>query len=320
MDAFGSVVFGRALTIAVRRGVFEAMADAPRTVAELAGATNLSTKGMVLLLQSFEVAGYVRADGGSYALTTEARKWLLKDSRFYIGNLVHYFETLYTRWGYLEYSLEHGSPPRTYYEGFTLEDWRVYVYAMRDLAKLLSDEVIHRMNLQGSPQSLLDLGGSHGLYAIDSCRRYPSLRAIIVDFAEALQHTQRIVEEEGMGSRVQLLAADFTAMELPSPQDCVFMFNVVHGLHEEENSALAQRALQALKPGGKLYILDQLSEERQRIGLARFMPLMVGLNLLNEVGGNVYTYQQVKGWCAGAATVKRIRLRLPGVSLVEATR
>jgi ubiquinone/menaquinone biosynthesis C-methylase UbiE len=176
------------------------------------------------------------------------------------------------------------------------------------------------MSLQGLPQSLLDLGGSHGLYSIECCRRYPSLRATIVDFAEALQHTQRIVEEEGMGFRVQLLAADFTAMELPPSQDCVLMFNVLHGLNEEENSALLQRGLQALKPGGKLYILDQLREERRRTGLARFMPLMVGLNLLNEAGGNAYTYEQVKRWCGGASTVRRIRLRLPGVSLVEATR
>jgi len=320
MDTFGGVVFGRALTIGVRRGVFEAMADAPHTVAELAGATNLSAKGIELLLQSFEVTGYVRADGDSYSLATEARKWLLKDSRFYIGNLVQYFETLYTRWGYLEYSLEHGSPPRTYCDGFTVEDWRVYVYAMRDLARLLLDEVMHKMSLQGSPQSLLDLGGSHGLYAIECCRHYPSLRATIIDFAEALQHTQRIVDEERMRSRVQLLAADFTVMELPPSQDCVLMFNVIHGLHEEENSALVQRGLQALKPGGKLYILDQLREERRRTGLGRFMPLMVGLNLLNEVGGNTYTYEQVKRWCTDAATIQRIRLRLPGISLVEATR
>jgi hypothetical protein len=44
---------------------------------------------------------------------------------------------------------------------------------------------------------------------------------------------------------------------------------------------------------------------------------MVGLNLLNEIGGNTYTFEQIKGWCAGAAAVKRIRLRFPGVTLVE---
>jgi ubiquinone/menaquinone biosynthesis C-methylase UbiE len=314
MDAFGGVVFGRALAIAVRRGVFETMAKTAQPIDEIARVTNLSLKGIELL------AGYVHINGELCSLTTEARKWLLKDSRFYIGRLIRYFETLYTRWSHLEYSLEHGSPPRTYYEGFTVADWRVYVYAMRDLAKLMMDEVMHKIHLQGSPRSLLDLGGSHGLYAIECCRRYPSLRATIIDFAEALHHTQGMIEEEGMGSRVQLLAADFTAMDLPPSQDCVLMFNVIHGLREEENDALVQRALQALKPGGKLYVLDQLREGRRRTGLARFMPLMVGLNLLNEVGGNTYTYEQVKRWCADAATVERDRLRLPGVSLVVATR
>lgn len=320
IDTFGSIVFGRALTIAVRRGVFEALAQTPRTAAELAGTTGLSTKGMELLLESFVVAGYLFSQGNSYSLTAEARKWLLEDSPHYLGNLIRYFETLYERWTYLEHSLEHGTPPHRYYEKFTDEDWRVYVLGMRDLATLLLSDVMKKISLPDSPRHLLDLGGSHGLYAIACCRRYPTLTSTVVDFEEALRHTRTLVDDEGLHGRVHLLAADFTKEELPSSQDCVLMFNVIHGFTEEENRTLILRARSALRPGGKLYILDQLREERRRTGLARFMPLMVGLNLLNEIGGNTYAFEQVKSWCPGAASVKRIRLKLPGVSLVEVIR
>ncbi len=317
VDAFGSIVFGRALTIAVRRGVFEALSRTPRTALELAATTNLSTKGTELVLESLVVAGYVSTSDTRYSLTTEARKWLLKDSPFYIGNLIRYFETLYERWRYLEHSLERGTPPQRYYEKFTDEDWRVYVYGMRDLARLLLDDVMKRITLTRSAKRLLDLGGSHGLYAIECCRRYPTLTSTIVDFEKALQYTGQIVREEGVGSRVQLLAADFLHAELPQLQDCVLMFNVVHGLTDSENGTLLQRVLGTLKPGGKLYILDQLREEKHRSGLAQFMPLMVGLNLLNEIGGNTYSFDQVRNWCDGAGKVRRLRLRLPGVTLVE---
>ncbi len=320
VDAFGGIVFGRALTIAVRRGVFEALAHTPRTAAELAGTIGLSTKGIELLLESFVVAGYLSAHGNTYSLTPEARKWLLKDSPFYLGNLIRYFETLYERWTYMEHSLEHGAPPRPYYEKFTDEDWKVYVLGMRDLAGLLLRNVMKKISLPDSPLHLLDLGGSHGLYAIACCRRYPTLTSTVVDFEAALRHTRALIEKEGLHGRVQLLAADFTKAELPSSQDCVLMFNVIHGFTEEENRKLILRALGALKPGSRLYILDQLREERKRAGLARFMPLMVGLNLLNEIGGNTYSFDQVKSWCAEAANVKRIRLKLPGVSLVEVIR
>lgn len=317
VDAFGSVVFGRALTIAVRRGVFESLAQNARTLEEVAQATSLSLQGTELILESCVVAGYVSLGKGHYSLTSEARRWLVKDSPFYLGNLIRYFETLYERWGYLEHSLEHGSPPRRYYERFTPEDWKIYVYGMRDLARLLMDDVMRKMTLPNGALSLLDLGGSHGLYAMECCRRYPTLSATIIDFEGALAHTKEIAEQKGIGSRVQLCAADFTQIELPPSQDCVLVFNVIHGLRDEENRTLIQRTLKSLRPGGKLYILDQLREERRRSGLAQFMPLMVGLNLLNEIGGNTYSYEQVQSWCASASKIRRFRLHLPGVSLIE---
>ncbi|MBI4535153.1 MAG: methyltransferase domain-containing protein [Ignavibacteriae bacterium] len=318
MDAFGSVIFGRALTIGVRRGVFEAVAVRPLTIEEIATKTDLSVVGVRLLVEAFEVAGYLRRVGDEYGVTSEGAKWLVQGSPFYLGNLIRYFETLYTRWAYLEHSVERGSPPQSYLEMFGEEDWGVYVYGMRDLARLLLPEVRTKISLSRDIKRLLDIGGSHGLYAIDLCRRYSNLHAVIMDFDQALRHTRSMLKEEAIEDRVSLLAGDCRSVTLPEGQDCVLLFNVVHGFNEEENSKLVERVLKVLVPGGKLYILDQITEERQRSGLARLLPLMVGLNLLNETGGNTYSFQQVRDWCSGAQSVQRIRLRLPGVSLIEA--
>ena len=83
---------------------------------------------------------------------------------------------------------------------------------------------------------------------------------------------------------------------------------------------MIERALRSLKPRRKLYILDQMQEDRNRSRLARFVPLIVGLHLMNEIGGTTYTFEKVKQWCSGASSVRRIRLRLPGVTLVEVVR
>ncbi len=320
VDTFSNIVFGRALAIGVRRGVFDTLEAVPATVEEIARATKLSVRGTSLLVESSCVAGYLSEHGGRYSLTSEARKWLLRDSPSYIGNLIRYFETLYERWMYLEQSLENGMPPRRYFETFTAEDWKVYVYAMRDLARLLLEDVIKKITLPGSANTLLDLGGSHGLYSIGCCRRYPSLTATIIDFESAVQFGERIVGELGMRDRVKLVAGDFTEMELPLHQDCVLMFNIVHGFTKDENRALLQRAINILKPGGKIYILDQLRAGKRRRGIAGFVPLTVGLNMLNEIGGNAYAYEQLQDWCKGVTSVRKISLRLPGIALVEVIR
>ena len=320
LDSFSNVVFVRSLAIGVRRGVFENLKGKSATVSELATATKLSVKGTALLVESFSSAGYLAKHADRYSLTSDSRKWLLKDSPSYIGNLIRYFETLYKRWDYLEYSLDHGIPPQRYYETFTDDDWKLYVYAMRDLANLMVGDVVKRIDLGDHPLSLLDLGGSHGLYAIECCRRYPSLTATVLDFASAVQLGRDIIEEEGMSERVKTVAGDFMTQDLPQHQDCVLMFNIVHGLNESENQTLLRRVFDATRPGGKIYILDQLRGETRGKELAAFIPLTVGLNLLNEIGGNTYSFQQLKQWCSATASIKRISLQLPGIGLIEIVR
>lgn len=320
MDAFGGVIFGRVLSIAVRRGVFEAVASTPKSIEEIAEASRLHVHGVELIVDAFVVGGYLERVEKKFAISGEGKKWLLKNSPHYLGNLIHYFETRYTRWSDFEYTLEHGNPRRNYFDDFTDEDWKIYVYGMSDLAKLLLNEVSSKLVLPSQPKSLLDIGGSHGLCAIECCRKYPTLHATVMDFAPALRHTRDIITKEEMSGRVNVLAGDFTKDELPKNQDCILMFNIIHGLTKDENQKLISQSFDALKSGGKLFILDQMKETKSRSGLSQFMPLMVGLNLLNEIGGNVYDVETVKSWCGTFSSVRKHSLRLPGVSLVEAVK
>jgi hypothetical protein len=100
------------------------------------------------------------------------------------------------------------------------------------------------------------------------------------------------------------------------------LFNVIHGMTEDQNRELISRALAALRPGGRLYILDQMKwPGRGGTRLSRFIPQMVGLNLVNETGGTVYDVGRVKEWCGVASNLRQWPLRrMPGVSLVEAER
>ncbi len=320
MDAFGGIIFGRVLTIAVRRELFEAVAVEPRTIKELSAATGLNEKAVKLIADSFVVGSYLTRTKEKYIISAEGKKWLIKSSPTYLGNLIAYFETLYARWAKFEYALENGHPQRPYFNEFADSDWRVYVYGMADLAKLLLPEVGPKLILPGNPKSLLDIGGSHGLYAMECCRRYPGLHATVMDFSPALRHTREIAAAEGMPARVRVLEGDFTTNPLQPNQDCVLLFNVIHGFDEKENQKLIARAFAALNSGGKLFILDQMKSSKRASGLAAFVPLMVGLNLLNEIGGNVYDVDEVKKWCRSFSSVRTHALRLPGVVLMEAVK
>ncbi len=319
MDAFGSVLFGRVLVIALRRGVFQATADAPCTVEDLAQKTDLSPKGIRLVAEALVSGGYLRRKGNAYSASAETRRWLLKESEYSIGNLLRYFETLYQRWDYLEYSLEHGSPPRPYYELFEEKDWELYVLAMRDLARLLAASVVPRIVLPDGTGLLLDVGGSHGVYSMECCRRSAGLTAVVMDFEGALRHADGLIRKAGMEQRIVLSPGDFLKKPFPKDVDVALMFNILHGFSEAENRRLFRKTLDALRPHGRLYVLDQMRSDSGGSPLARFIPLVVGLNLLNEIGGTSYTQEMVAGWCSGVSRIRRRRLRLPGLTMLEIT-
>ena len=101
--------------------------------------------------------------------------------------------------------------------------------------------------------------------------------------------------------------------------DVVLAFNIVHGFSDEVNRKLFNAIAATLQRGGIVYVMDQLKETgRSRID--RLLPAMVGLNLLNEIGGDVYSFETIRDWCesTGLTGVMIHRLSIPGLSLVSA--
>jgi hypothetical protein len=317
MDAFGAVIFARTLTVALRRGVFESVSKRPLSLEEMAKETGLSPEGTKLLAEACVEGGYLGRRDGMYCEAPEGRKWLVKSSRTYLGDLVFYFDSLNTRLSGLEYSLEHGRPREPYYASFTESDWDTYVRGMANLARLLIPDVVRRIRLPDSGGRILDLGGSHGLYPIACLGRFRNSSAVVMDFAPALERAAAMHDGTCPGG-IEFAAGDILTGDLPGGRDAVFMFNIVHGFDEETNMHLIARAWKTLRGGGNLYILDQMTGTGHRSLLSRFIPLMVGLNLLNEIGGSSYSVSQIREWCRGASRFRVMPLRFPGVTLIEA--
>lgn len=321
-DTLVSVLFGRLLVAALKLGVFEALSGDPRSIEELSGNLKIPERSAALIAESLEAGGYLRRKGKRYGLSVQSKKWLLKDSAFSIGNFIEYIGLLHERWSTLEETLRAGKPPRSYVESFGANEWRVYTLGMKDLARLTLPRIRHRFVLPASSRTLLDVGGSHGLYSIALCRRYPKLSATIADFPQVLAHTRNIVDESGLGKRITLLPCDVTrSLPRTGSFDAAIAFNIAHGFDAETNRSLFASIAAALRPAGVLYVLDQVRDDRRR-GMSRMLPLMVGVNLMNETGGTTYTREELESFIRGAhfGPVRPAARPLPGVSLMSAVK
>lgn len=315
-----NVLLGRALLVCNSFGVFDALHSSPCSAYELAAKTGMSTRGAEILLRTVEAGGYVVKEGDHFRNTKVSERWLTKTSPLYLGNLLQYFESLFPRWQYLGRTVEKGEPEKPYFEHFNEKDWEIYTYGMMDLARFLMPEVLRVVQLSKSARRLLDIGGSHGLYAMELCKLYPSLMADVLDLGKVVEVSRKVIKDRGMLSRLVHRAADFRKDDLGSGYDVVLAFNIIHGLKPLENLLLMKKAGAALNQGGKIFIMDQLRNGKEGSPLSRLVPAVVGLNLLNEIGGDSYKADEVKRWIHEAGfvdcTVKW--LRAPGVAIIQA--
>lgn len=294
LDAFVNVLYGRALMVCNSVGMFDVLHTSPQSSDDVARKVGMSTRGVELLLQTMEAGGYVIRSGDRFKNSSISERWLTKSSPHYIGDLVRYFETLFSRWQFLGDTVRHGEPSKAYFEYFTDEDWQIYAYGMMNLARILLPEVLSTISLPESACRLLDIGGSHGLYSIELCKRHPTLEAEVIDFGKAIAIGMKIAEEHGVSDRVRYRAGDFKKVELGGGYDVVLAFNIIHGLTPSENLSLLKKVGAALNAGGVVAIMDQLRNRKGTSSLSQLIPAIVGLNLFNEIGGNAYSFREIK--------------------------
>src|SRR5437588_5858951 len=79
IDTFQAMVRVRAIMVATKVGLFEALRAGPATAEQVAGRIATDPAATEKLLNGLVGAAYLRFRGGRYRLAPVARRWLLED-------------------------------------------------------------------------------------------------------------------------------------------------------------------------------------------------------------------------------------------------
>jgi cyclopropane fatty-acyl-phospholipid synthase-like methyltransferase len=321
VDLYGPFA-AKGVHVALRLGLFEALAAGPLRPEELAERVGADARGVRLLLELLEALGYVSARGERFRNTAATAKWLLAASPAGIADLFGFFDEMQQRWETLEGALRAGAPVRRSAEWFEAHpgSWDRYHAGLRAVARLAAPEIVGRVRVPAGARRLLDLGGSHGLHSVAFCRRHPGLSAIVLDWAPARTVAEASIAAAGLGERVSFLAADLWEDEYPDACDVVLLFNLVRIFPAERSAELVRRAVAALKPGGLAVVVDH----QTRPGASRFQRALAGviaLELFNATPGRLHEPGAVEQWLTAAGCVRpqtRLLRRSPGSYLLTA--
>ena len=323
LDLFGAGAF-RVVCSALELGIFDALSQGPLTVDEVSQRTGTNERGMGLLLAALEAFGYVQESDSRYANTPLTKKWLLGSSPSHLADFLTWWRQLvFEFWDeYFDEAIRNDRPPLTIYEWLESQPdgWKVAQAGLEATARMVLDDVIARIDFPPGGRRVLDVGGGHGLYSIELCRRHPEVTAAIFDLPVALQRARENSRASGLNDRVSLLPGDYREDDLGNGYDVALLFNIIHAHLPEENVHLLKKVAAALAPNGRVVILD-LMEDKAFGPALRAANSLFALTYFILLGGQTFTYQEVVRWLreAGFTVVSRKSLlKAPGAIMITA--
>jgi len=321
LDSGVSLFQASALLTAGDIRLFNHLKNGPLTLEEISRKTECSLRGIEILLNGMIPLGYVNKKGNQYSLTKAMLRSFPIDL---FPDMVLFFRSLNENLNNATIAVK-TDPPGGLVGYDMMKDGEVaksFQVAMRWLGSATVKEVVSRMKLPISPKRMLDIGGSHGLYCVEFCRKYPELKATVLDWAVGLENAKiTLTQEKDVASKIDLFEADFEKENLPAEKfDFMFLGNIIHGLTEDGNKLLFKKIADATATNAAIAILDQYANVKGS-NFVKGVAAMIGWNLFAFAGGRAYDFDVVKEWLqeVGFHSVTLTHLRqAPGFSFIKA--
>lgn len=286
----------------VKTGVFEQMADQPRTVDELAAACQLHGPTLFRVLRMTTALEITARDGDRYALTAFGRA-MLKDTpgSLYINCMMIGSDAYLRPWQNFAYTLSTGESAFTHVMGAPFFDYLEqhpelgipFQQAQTGYAAMADPALAAAYDF--SPfRTVCDVGGGQGAFLKRILEAHPHLRGILLDM-------QGVVANHvlgGLGDRVEVIAGSF--FERAPSADLLILKAVLHDWSDAKCAVILARCREALPPDGRLLIIDRLLEEPFDA-----MSLFYDLHMLQQIGGRERTEAEMRSLLADAGLQMR---------------
>ena len=311
----------RAIMVAAEVGLFEAVGQGDQTAEAVAAICKTDPRATKHLLQCLVGIGYASWRDGKFGLPRPMRKWLLKSNPNSVVAKLAFQSIEWDIVGKLGEFVRHGKP-LDFHEHMSAEEWTVYQDGMRDVAASPAVELAKRMPVPQRATRLLDIGGSHGLYSTELCKRHPALVATVLELPDAVDRATEIAKREGLGARIQHRIGNALSNDLGEATfDMVMINNLVHHFTPEQNAELTRRVARALAPGGVYAVGDFLRASHP--GAGGGVPAVMDLYFALTSASGTWSLDEIASWQRGAGLtpMKTIQFQsLPGWASLPATK
>ncbi|QBE49738.1 methyltransferase family protein [Leucobacter triazinivorans] len=294
------------LDAASRIGIFTALADGPKNVAELAAATQHAERQVRTLADAMNSLGLLDRENGSYSLQADAAKYLSGAGEIDLTPFIAFLGDIsYRQW--LGYGRTVDSD-----EAGTLDldeaGWGEFMNGVMTYNALHAEQFGRAFDFSGF-RSALDFGGLAAGFSIEAMRQNPELTTRFVYAPGFTDGIAAAAREAGVADRIVLEEGPTESTAPGGDHDLLLLTHVLHRFDEAQNRAILAAARDAAADGATLMLLDFFLDRDE---VQRPIDALHAGEYFNIDGTVVYPIEQVEGWLAETGwTVDRL-VALPG--------
>jgi len=164
--------------------------------------------------------------------------------------------------------------------------------------------------------SLVDVGGASGNMLGHILSRHPNVKGTLYDLPHVVADAPPLLAAHGVADRVDIQSGSFFD-SVPAGHDAYLLSHIIHDWDDGENATILKNVREAMKPDGKLLIVEMVLPETDEPHMGKMLDMM----MLLVPGGEERTpseYAQLLE--PNGFKVNRVVPTNSSVSVVEAVR
>ena len=308
---------------AVHHGVFDALDQSPKTIAELSRKTGASRRGLTAIVNALVGFNFLARKGDRYSLTPESSAFLVSTRPGYLGGLFkHMSSQSIPKWLQLERVVRTGKPAQAINSqqsgaAFFVEFVESLFPLSYRTAGILGEHL--KLPRTKKPVNVLDIAAGSGVWGIALAQQSPRVRISAVDWPQVLKITKNVAKRCGVAERLKTIPGDLLKVDYGTGYHVATLGHILHSEGVERSKQLLRKVFKALEPGGTIVIAEFVPND-ERTGPPNALIFAVNM-LVNTEAGDTFTFAEMSKWLREAGFQKPRKLDAGGVSpLILATK
>jgi hypothetical protein len=269
--ALMQMIFGymisRLIYVAAKLGIADLLKDSPKSIDELAKATETDARTLYRVLRTLAGVGIFTEIEQSQRFTlTPLGQFLqtgipgsLHASAIYMGGN-HHWRT----YGDILYCVKTGKP--AFEHAFGMTPFK-YLAQNTEFATLFNDAMTSLTAAEdfaipdsydfSSIDKIVDVGGGHGSLIASILKANPKMKGVLFEVPPVIASAKHLIDAEGLLERCELVAGD-AFKSVPNGGDAYILKHMIHAFDDDRAVALLRNIHQAMPAYGKLLACEMV--------------------------------------------------------------